>query len=81
MKTFEKYTTEEFNNVFGTELKATDTFYEASENIEKEEVSYFYISGCSEDIEEAIENEKDIAEMLDLRLIEIIELGVFIATY
>ena len=33
------------------------------------------------DVLEAIENEKEVAEMLDLRLIFIEELCIFIATY
>ena len=82
MKTqFEEYTTEVFNLVFGTELKPTMTSQEAIDNIELEEVSYFYVSMCEEDVLEAVENEKDIAEALDLRFILIEDLGIYIATY
>lgn len=82
MKTqFENYTTEVFNLVFGTDLKSTMTFQEAIDNIEEEEVSYFYISMDEKDILEAIENEKEVAEALQVRLIYIEDLGIFIATY
>jgi len=82
MKTqFEDYTTKVFNLVFGTDLKPTMTFQEAIDNIELEEVSYFYVSMRDEDVLEAIKDEKEIADILDLRLIFIEDLGIYIATY
>ena len=82
MKTqFEDYSIKDFNIVTGTDLKPNMTFAEAIDEIEKEEVRYFYVSMCEEDVLEAIENEKEIAETLDLRLIYIEDLGIYIATY
>ena len=48
---------------------------------ENAEVNYFYVSMCKEDVLEAVENEKDIAEALDLRFILIEDLGIYITTY
>ena len=82
MKTqFEDYSIKDFNIVTGTDLKPNMTFAEVVDEIEKEEVRYFYVSMCEEDVLEAIENEKEIAETLDLRLIYIEDLGIYIATY
>jgi hypothetical protein len=82
MKTqFEDYTTEVFNLVFGTDLNNSMTFQQAIDNIEEEEVSYFYVSMDDDDVLEAIENEKEVAEALDVRLIYIEDLGIYIATY
>ena len=82
MKTeFEEYSVETFNLVFGTDLKTSMTFQEASDNIEQEEVNYFYVSMYDNDVLEAIENEKEGAEALDVRLIYIEDLGIYIATY
>jgi len=81
MKQFEDYSVKTFNLVFGTDLHSNMTFQQAIDNIEQEEVSYFYVSMDDEDVLEAIENEKEIAEMLKLRLIYIEDLGIFIATY
>jgi hypothetical protein len=82
MKTqFEDYTTEVFNLVFGTDLHSEMTFQQAIDNIEEEEVSYFYVSMDDKDVLEAIENEKEVVEALNVRLIYIEDLGIFIATY
>jgi len=82
MKTqFEDYTTKVFNLVFRTDLKPTMTFQEAIDNIEEEEVSYFYVSMDNNDVLEAIENEKEVAKALNIRLIYIEDLGIYIATY
>ena len=78
---FSSYSVNDFNIVTGTDLKSDMTFAEAIDEIEKEEVRYFYVSMCEEDVLEAIENEKEIAETLDLRLIYIEDLGIYIATY
>ena len=78
---FSSYSANDFNIVTGTDLKSDMTFAEALAEIEKAEVDYFYVSMCEEDVLEAIENEKEIAEALDLRLIYIEDLGIYIATY
>jgi hypothetical protein len=81
MKTFESYSVETFNLVTGTDLQKNMTFAEAIDEIEKEEVSYFYVSMCEEDVLEAIRDEQEIADQLDLRLIYIEDLSIYIATY
>lgn len=81
MKTFDNYTIEEFNLVTRTNLTKDMTFQEVDDEIEKLEVSYFYISMDKNDVLEAIENEKEVADALDLRLINIQDLGIYIATY
>lgn len=78
---FDKWTLHDFNMVMGTGIKETDTFSEAVDKIEEEEVQYFYISMDSNDVLEAIENEKEIAEQLGLSLIYIDGIGIYIATY
>jgi hypothetical protein len=57
------------------------TFQQAIDEIEAEEVSYFYISLRAEDVLQAIEDEQEIADQLDLRLIFIQDIGIYIATY
>ena len=64
-----------------TNILPTDTFQEVGDKIDEAEISYFYISMNDSDVLVAIENEKEVAEMLDLRLIFIEELCIFIATY
>lgn len=82
MKTqFDKWTLHDFNIVMDTDIKETDTFFEAVDKIEEEEVQYFYISMDANDVLEAIENEKEIAKQLGLSLIYIDGMGIYIATY
>ncbi len=81
MKTFKNYSIETFNIVTGTDLKQTMTFQEAIDEIENEEVNYFYVSKHKEEVLEAIEDKEEITDLLDLKLIFIEELGICIATY
>ena len=70
MKTqFTEYSIDDYNIVTGTDIKATMTFAEAVDEIEKEEVNYFYVSMRAEDVLEAIENEKEMAEILTQKII------------
>ena len=78
---FRVWDTGDFNCVMDTDLKTNMNFQQAIDEIEKAEVSYFYVSMCEEDVLEAVENEKDIAEALDLRFILIEDLGIYITTY
>ncbi len=78
---FTKWTLDEFNRMCDTNILPTDNFYEFSDKIDEAEINYFYVSMNGADVLEAIENEKEIAEILDLRLIFIEELCIFIATY
>ena len=81
MKKFNIWGTGDFNSVMDTDLKTNMTFAEAIDEIEDKEVSYFYVSMDENDVLEAIENEKEVAEALDLRLTLIEDLGIYIATY
>ena len=78
---FRVWGTGDFNCVMDTDLKTNMNFQQAIDEIEKAEVSYFYVSMCEEDVLEAVESEKDIAEALDLRFILIEDLGIYITTY
>lgn len=78
---FENWTIREFNGAFGTELTDTMTFDEAMTHIESEEINYFYTSMDKNDVLEAIEAEREIADQLDLSLLYITNLGIYIATY
>lgn len=81
MNTFEEVTTEELNNIIDTELNENMTFTEVYEELDRTENQYFYISLNDEDVTEAIENEKDIAEQLGLWLVCIMPLGVYVALH
>lgn len=80
MKTeFKTETIEVFNSYCDTTLTENMTFQEAVDNIESANNNYFYVSMNSQDVIEAIENEKEIAMQLDLDLVLIKELGIYIA--
>jgi hypothetical protein len=78
---FSKYTIKEFNLITDCSLHKKMLFNEFLDEIDKNDVSYFYVSMNEDDVIEAINAEKEIAEMLDIRLINIYELGIYIATY
>lgn len=78
---FEKYTVQEFNLVTGCNINKDMSFQEFIDEIDSKEVSYFYTSLDDADVLKAIENEKEIAKILDLRLIYVHEIGIYIATY
>jgi hypothetical protein len=80
-KEFDKWDLEEFNRLTEADILPEDSFQEIVDKIEKEEINYFYISMNKEDVLEAIEAEKEIAEALDVRLLFIDEIGIYIATY
>lgn len=80
-KEFDKWTLEEFNRLTEANILATDTFQEVVDKLETEEINYFYISMNKDDVLEAIEAERDMAEALDIRLLYVEEIGVYIATY
>jgi hypothetical protein len=80
-KEFDNWTLEEFNRMCDTNILPTDNFQEIGDKIDEAEISYFYISMNESDVLEAIEDEKEVAEMLDLRLLYIEEIGIYIATY
>lgn len=76
---FRKETIEMFNNYCDTTLTKGMTFSEVVDNIESANNNYFYVSMDENYVIEAIENEKEIAEQLDLDLVYINELGIYIA--
>jgi hypothetical protein len=78
---FQTWSLLDFNRMCDTSILPTDTFQEAGDKIDEAGVSYFYISMCSDDVLNAINAEKEIADLLDLRLIFIEELCIYIATY
>ena len=78
---FREETSEEFNAYCDTKLRKDMTFAEAIEDIESANNSYFYVSMRKEDVEEAIVNEQEIADQLDLDKVFIKELGIYIALH
>ena len=78
---FREETIEEFNSYCDTTLRKDMTFAEAIDDIESANNSYFYVSMRKEDVEEAIVNEQEIADQLDLDKVFIKDLGIFIALH
>lgn len=78
---FREETVEEFNSYCDTTLRKDMTFAEAIDDIESANNSYFYVSMRKEDVEEAIVNEQEIADQLDLDKVFIKDLGIFIALH
>lgn len=76
---FEEWTLVEFNNLLVNEILATDTFAEAVGKIESEDLSYFYVSMNGEDIENAIDCEKEIADQLKLKYVFVVDICMYIA--
>ena len=78
---FREETIQEFNSYCDTTLTEGMTFAEVVDNIEDANNTYFYVSMCKDDVVEAINNEKDIADQLDLDKVYIKEVGVYIALH
>lgn len=79
-KDFDKYSIQEFNLVFDANLESDNiSFHELCEEVDRADVSYFYMSACHEDVFEAVENEIEVAEQMGLRFIQVC--GYYIATY
>ena len=76
---FREETIQEFNSYRDTTLIEYMTFANAVENIENANNSYFYISLSQNDVIEAINNEKEIAEQFDLDLVYLLPQGIAIA--
>jgi len=76
---FREETIQEFNSYRDTTLTEDMTFADAVENIENANNSYFYISLSQNDVIEAINNEKEIAEQFDLDLVYLLPQGIAIA--
>ena len=78
---FREETIKEFNSYCDTTLRKDMTFAEAIDDIERANNNYFYVSMRKEDVEEAIVNEQEIADQLDLDKVFIKDLGIFIALH
>jgi hypothetical protein len=75
---FTEQSIETFNLYQDTFLTKDMTFEEAIDVIEQCNNNYFYVSMDKNDVIEAYENEKDIAEQLELDPVYITELGIYI---
>lgn len=62
-------------------VKYLDSFDEAILKIENAHNLYFYVSMDANDVLEAIEEEKEVAESLNLYLIFVYDIGLYIALY
>ena len=78
---FREETIEKFNSYCDTTLRKDMTFAEAIDDIESANNNYFYVSMRKEDVEEAIVNEQEIADQLDLDKVFIKDLGIYIALH
>ena len=78
---FREETIREYNSYCDTTLRKDMTFAEAIDDIESANNNYFYVSMRKEDVEEAIVNEQEIADQLDLDKVFIKDLGIFIALH
>lgn len=78
---FREETIKEFNSYCDTTLTDDINFAEVVDNIESANNNYFYVSMCKDDIVEAINNEKEIADQLDLDKVYIKDVGVYIALH
>jgi len=76
---FREETIQEFNLYCDTTLAENMTFSEVVDNIEDANNNYFYVSMNEDDVIEAINNEKEIADQLDLDKVYIKGVGVYIA--
>jgi len=75
---FREQSIKEFNFYQDTQLKEDMSFHEAISEIEDKEYRYYYTSLAEEDVQEAYENEYEIARQLELDPIYITELGIYI---
>lgn len=78
---FREETVEVFNSYCDTTLTKDMSFAQVVDDIDSANNFYFYISMCKDDIVEAINNEKEIAEQLVLDKVYIKEVGVYIALH
>ena len=78
---FREETIQEFNSYCDTTLTEDMTFAEVVDNIDSANNNYFYISMCKDDVIEAINNKKEIAEQLDLDNVYIKDVGVYVTLH
>lgn len=72
---FQTMSLEAFNKLCGTDIQATNTFYEVIDKVERGHNSYFYVSMCEDDVLQAIEDEREVAESLKINLIFVNDIG------
>ena len=78
---FDVWSIKEINQMFETDIKASDTFSEAVDKIDDADGSYFYVSMNKQDVLDALSCEPELEKALGLRFIFIDEIGIYIATY
>lgn len=81
LNTFEEVTTDELNSIIDTELTEEMSYTEVYESLDETEHKYFYVSLSDDDVLEAIENEREIAEQLDLWLVCIMPQCIYVALH
>lgn len=62
---FRTMSIKDFNKQCDTTLKSNMSFADAVDNIDRNNNNYFYVSMCENDVLDAIETEKELAEQLD----------------
>ena len=76
---YQKISVSEFNSIFETNLQKGMTYWDAVDEIEKEETDYFYLSMEEQDVTNAIENEDELLiKQLHLWTIYIEQVGIYI---
>ena len=78
---FRLYSVDQFNLVFETDVQPYDNCEVVSDKVDNAGHSYFYVSGCGEDVLEAIKAEQDVADQLYLDLVCLLPSCTFIAIY
>ena len=78
---FREETIQEFNSHCDTTLTEDMTFEEVVDNIDSANNNYFYVSMRKDDVIEAINNKKEIADQLDLDKVYIKEVGVYVTLH
>lgn len=86
MEHFTKYSVSDFNDLLSEEnhILETDNFGDVGDKIEADGMSYFYISMCADDVEQALKDEPEIVRLLGkIHLLEVEgeTLHFYIATY
>ena len=77
---YQKMSVSEFNSIFETNLQKGMTYWEAVDEIEKEETDYFYLSMDEQDVTNEIEHEDPLLiKQLHLWTIYIEQVGIYIA--
>lgn len=76
---FKDFTLNQFNEKYGTELKVNMSIEQTTDHIETMDKGCFYSSYRPEDVLDAMNEEGEIVELLDIHLVNIE--GLYIAMY